>query len=90
MCTADHVLEQIKKAYPSLKGLYRKSDNAGCYAGNSCDELEFEICKKQNITLYRHDYNESQKGKDQADRESALAKRYMTKYVNARKDNFCR
>ena len=82
LCVADHVLEQIKKDYPSLEGLYCKSDNAGCYAGNSCVELKFEIYKMLNITLYRHDYNEPQKGKDQADRESAIAKRYMTKYVN--------
>ena len=54
-------------------------------------ELEFEICKKHNITLYCHDYNEPQRGKDQADRESAIAKRYMTKYVIAgKKHNFCR
>ena len=86
LCVADHVLEQIKKDYPSLEGLYHKSDNAGCYAGNSCAELEFEICKKHNITFYRHDCNEPQKGKDQADRESSIAKRYMTKYVNGGKD----
>ena len=36
--------------------------------------------------MYRHDYNEPQEGKDQADRESAISKRYMTKYVNAGKD----
>ena len=38
---ADHVLEQIKKDYSSLEGLYHKSDNAGCYAGNSRAEFEF-------------------------------------------------
>ena len=86
LCVADHALEQIKKDYPSLEGFYCKSDNASCYAGNSCAELEFEICKKHNITLYRHDYNEPQKGKNQADRKSAIAERYMTKYVNAGKD----
>ena len=72
-CVADHVLEQIKKDYPSLEGLYRKSDNAGCYAGNSCAELEFEIRKKHHITLYCHDYNEPHKRKDEAGRESAIA-----------------
>ena len=82
----DIVLEQIKKDYPSIKGLYRKSDDADCYAGNSCAESEFEICKKYNITLYRRDYNEPLTGKDQVERESVIAKRYMTKYVSAGKD----
>lgn len=86
LCVLDHVLAQIKRDYPNLQGLYRKSDNASCYAGNSCAEIEYILCQKQNIYLHRHDYNEPQKGKDQADRESAIAKKYMNRFVNSGKD----
>ena len=86
LCVLDHVLAHMKTDYPDLKGLYRKSDNASCYAGNSCAVVEYLLCKEHNINLYRHDYNEPQKGKDQADRESAVAKKFMNRYVNSEKD----
>ena len=79
LCVLDHVLAQMKTDYPNLKGLYHKSDNASCYAGNSCAEVEYLLCKEHNINLRRHDYNEPQKGKDQADRESAVTKKYMNR-----------
>ena len=78
LCVLDHVLAQMKTGYPNLEGLYRKSDNASCYAGNSCAEVEYLLCKEHNINLHRHDYNEPQKGNNQADRESAVAKNTST------------
>ena len=81
LCVLDHVLAQMKTDCPNLKGLYHKSDNASCYAGNSCAETEYLLCKKHNINLYQHDHNERQKGKDRANRESAVPKKYMSRYV---------
>ena len=72
LCVLDHVLPQMKTVYPDLKGLYRKSDNTSCYAGNSCAEVEYLLCKEHNINLHRHDHNEPEKGKDQ---EFAVAKK---------------
>ena len=86
LCVVDHVLAQMKTDYPNVKGIYRKSDNAGCYAGNSCAEVECLLCKEHNINLHRHDYNEPQKGKDQEDMENAVAKKYMNRYINLGKD----
>lgn len=40
-----------------------------------------DICTDSHIQLLRYDYNESQKGKDEADRISAVLKRYMRWYV---------
>ena len=85
---ADYVIAQIKRDFPQLHSLYKKSDNAGCYAGNSVAELLYRICSKYDIDLKRYDYNEPQKGKDQADRESAVAKRYINAYVHS--GNNCR
>ena len=53
LCVLDHVLAQMKTDYPNLKGLYHKSDNTSCYAGNSCAEVEHLLCKEHNIDLYR-------------------------------------
>ena len=39
--------------------------------------------KNNSITLERYDYNEPEKGKHQADRESAIAKRFISYYVHA-------
>ena len=41
----------------------------------SCTEVEYSLCKEHNVNLHRHDYNEPQKGKDQADRKSVIAKK---------------
>ena len=51
LCITDHVLCEMKKDFPDLQTLYRKSDNAGCYAGNSVAEIEYFLCKKYDINL---------------------------------------
>ena len=83
LCIAEHVLKEILKDHPNIKQLFRKTDNAGCYSGNSVAEIEYSICRQNGFTLLRHDYSEPQKGKDQADRESAGAKKYINGYLNS-------
>ena len=83
LCVSQHVLLQIKKDLPNLKFLYQRSDNAGCYSGNSVAEIMYNICKNAGITLKRYDNNEPQMGKDQADQESAVAKCYTNSYIHA-------
>ena len=83
LCVAEHVLKEIQKDHTNIKQLFRKTDNAGCYSGNSVAEIEYSICRQNGFTLLRHDYNKPQKGKDQADRESAVAKKYMNGYLNS-------
>ncbi|CAF1255298.1 unnamed protein product [Didymodactylos carnosus] len=70
----EHVLKQFHPDNPHIRKLYVKSNNDGCYAGNSYAELSHSICKSLGIELLRHDYNEPQRGKDQCDRESANLK----------------
>jgi len=40
-------------------------------------------CQLQNIELLRYDYNKPQRGKDQADRDSAVAKRFLIAYIHS-------
>jgi len=86
LCVADHVIKQMHIEYQHLRRLYHKSDNAGCYAGNSVAENLYNICKIQNIQLLRYDYNEPQRGKDQADRDSAVAKIFLSAYIHSGND----
>ena len=79
---AEHVLLQYKVDNPRVAKLLIKSDNAGCYAAGSAFETEWKICKDLGITLERHDFNEPQCGKDQCDRESAIARKLMRAYVD--------
>ena len=66
--------------------MYCKSDNAGCYHGNPYPESIYKTCKQNSITLKRLDYNEPQKGKDQSDRDSALARNALRRYVGKGND----
>ena len=82
----DYVVKEFSKDFPDVKELYCKSDNAGCYHGNPYLESIYKICKQNFITLKRVDYNELQKGKDQCDRDSALARNALRRYVDEGND----
>ena len=62
--------------------MYCKGNNAGCYHRNPYPETIYEICKQNSITLKSSGYNESQEGKVQCDRDSALARNAIKRYVN--------
>jgi len=82
LAVSSHVLNQFHCDHPTVIALACKSDNAGCYAGASCFEGEYLICKKNKLRLLQQDFNEAQRGKDQADRESAKAKGILRSYLN--------
>ena len=77
LCITDHVLYKMNKDSPDLQVLYQNSDDAGFYAGNSVAEIEYSLCKKCDINLLWHDYNEPQCGKNHTDRDSAVAKKFL-------------
>ena len=47
---------------------------------------EYHNLKEEDLTLIFHDFNESQRGKDQCDRETAVAQHCRTVYLNASHD----
>ena len=63
-----------------------KIDYAGCYARNSVAKIEYSLCKKYDINLLQHDYNEPRCGKDQANRDSAVAKKFLNAYIHSGND----
>ncbi len=66
-----------------------RSDNAGCYSSNGYIEVMSKICTENGIKLLRYDYSEPQKGKDQADRESAVFKGFAKAYIRSGKNIRC-
>ena len=72
---ADLVFGEFKKEHPYATKIYGKSDNAGSYHGNFGAETFYKICKSKGVNLVWYDYNEPCCGKDQCDREHAVAKK---------------
>ena len=82
----DYIVKEFSKDFPDAKELYCKSNNAGCYHGNTYPESIYKVCKQNSITLKRLDYNEPQKGKDQCNRDCALARNALRRYVDVHND----
>ena len=83
---ADAVLAQITIDLPLIRKIYGKSDNASSYLGNYVMEALFRLCEKHGKVLYRYDFNEPCKGKDQCDQEAAYAKSLLRSYVDSGKN----
>ena len=82
LCVFEHVIDQIKTDLPNLTTLYTRSDNAGCSAGTAVIISRQAICANADICLKRTDFSEPQHGKDQADRDIAVAKACLKAYAN--------
>ena len=82
LCVFEHVIDQIKTDLPNLTTLYTRSDNAGCYAGTAVIISRQAICANADICLKRTNFSEPQRGKDQADRDIAVAKACLKAYTN--------
>ena len=83
LCISDNVLQRFTQENPEIKEIYKKLDNAGCYHSSLSPEALYVLCKKHDIKLKRYDFNESCRGKDQCDRESAAEKTIIRSYVNS-------
>ena len=77
-----HDLGQFNIDFPEIKSIHCRNDNAGCYSGASAIMAKKEICDSVGIKLESIDFNVAQKGKDQCDRDGAVAKRKICTYVN--------
>ena len=49
-------------------------------------QAKVQVCKEANLEISALDFNEAQNGKDQRDRDAAVAKRCIRSYVNSGKD----
>ena len=74
------------KDFRDIKSLYCRSDNATYYSGAAVRMANKEVCDKLGIKLESLDFNEAQKGKDQCNRDGAVAKRCIQSFVNSGND----
>ena len=82
----ERVIKAFKSDQPDVVEVYSKCDNASSYHGNFYAESLCHIYKQNGITLRQLDYNKPQKGKDQCDRESAVARNMMRCFVDEGND----
>ena len=85
-CVIENNFIQFKKDFPDVKTIHCRNDNASCYAGVSAVMVKHELAEKLGLKLRAVDFSEAQKGKDQCDRDGAVAKRAIRCYVNEGKD----
>ena len=64
-CFFVFLLEMEESCPKPQQNTLLRSDNAGCYSGNSVAEIMYNICKNAGVTLKRYDNNEPEMGKDQ-------------------------
>ena len=74
----EHVIKAFKSDHPDVV----ECDNASSYHGNFYPESLYHICKQNGITLWQLHHNQSQKGKDQCNQESAVARNMMRCFVD--------
>lgn len=76
------VLEKLKKAIPSLKSVFYRSDNAGCYhCGWNIVGAKVQA-DQAGLILRRMDFSDPQGGKGACDRKAATIKSHMQLYLN--------
>ena len=74
------------KDFPHIKSLYCRNDNATRYSGSSVLMAKKEVCDKVGLKFLSLDFNEAQKGKDQCDRDGAVAERCIRSFVHSGND----
>ena len=81
-CVIENDLQQFRKDFPNVNKIHCRNDNASCYAGASAVMVKKEIAENLGLEIIAVDFNEAQKGKDQCDRDRAVAKRAIRSHVN--------
>ena len=78
----EHVLTTIKSEDARLLKARIGSDNAGCYHNASIILSLKALGERTGIHVERHDFSETQSGKDICDRKIATMKQHIRRYVN--------
>ena len=85
-CVIENDLQQFRKDFPNVNKIHCRNDNASCYAGASAVMVKKEIAENLGLEIIAVDFNEAQKGKDQCDRDGAVAKRAIRRHLNEEND----
>lgn len=76
------VLGNLKEIVPTLRSVYYRQDNAGCYRSSGTILGAVKAGKVHGITVRRLDFSDPQGGKGACDRKAATIKAHIKVYLN--------
>jgi hypothetical protein len=83
LCCFENLLTDLVKSFEGKNKICLRSDNAGCYHSESVILAKREIAQKFGLQVTAYHFCEPQRGKDQADRVSAIVKSRLRSAVDA-------
>ena len=78
----ENLLESIKKDNNTIRRIFLRSDNAGCYHNAPLLSALVSISKRLGLNICRYDFSDVQSGKDICDRKISPMKSHMKLWVN--------
>lgn len=82
----ENLLSHMKADNPSLKKVFLRSDEAGCYHNNSLIAAAKDIGERIGLQVKRYDFSEPQQGKDVCDRIICPLKSAIRQYCHEGND----
>ena len=76
----------LKKIMPTVKSVYMRRDNTGCYHSASALVLVYQVATKHGINLKRVDFSDPKGGKGSCNRKAPTIKSHMRIYLNSGHD----
>ena len=76
------VLGKLKEMMPTLRFVYYRQDNAGCYWSGSTILGALKAGKARGITVRRLDFSDPEGGKGACDRKAATTKAHIKVHLN--------
>ena len=78
----ENLLKNVCERHPSIKNVYIRSDEAGCYHNNLLIASLKDIGNRVGVKIVSYDYSEPQNGKDICDRILCPMKLTIRRYCN--------
>ena len=85
----DNLLKNVSASKPSVKCVFLRSDEAGCYRNNAYISSLQDVGQRLGIRVKRYDYSEPANGKDVCDRILCPMKSSIRRYCDEGHDIDC-
>ena len=82
----EDVIGKLKAIIPSLKAIFYRQDNAGCYRSGATITGAPKAGHVHGVTIKRLDFSDPQGGKGSCDRKAATIKAHMKVHLNEGND----
>ena len=82
----EDVIGKLKAIMPSLKAIFYRQDNAGCYRSGATKTGAPKAGHVHGVTIKRLDFSDPQGGKGSCDRKAATIKAHMKVHLNEGND----